>query len=106
MYETSDNDIDLLTICIVNGYAETIKKWTDNSRVKSLKMYFNDKYIATIELEDSIKPQYIDIKPLELKVKSKEEFVLKFEIEDVYKGEKYDDTAITGIDLEFWTPNH
>ena len=78
----------------------------DNSRVKELKMYFNGKYITNIELEDNIRSQYIDITSLGLKVKSGEEFTLKFEIADVYKGDKYDDTAITGIEVEFWTPNH
>ena len=28
------------------------------------------------------------------------------EIVDVYKGEKYEDTAITGICFDIYTPNH
>ena len=29
-----------------------------------------------------------------------------FEIKEIYKGDKYDDTAITGIIMDFYTPNH
>lgn len=101
-----NRDIDLLTLCVVNGYAENMEKWMNNSRVKELKMYFNGKYVTNIELEDTISPQYIDISSLGLKAKSGEEISLKFEIADVYKGDKYDDTAITGIEVQFWTPNH
>lgn len=103
---SSQNDIDFLNLCIVNGYAENIEKWTNNSRVKELKMYYNGEYVTNIELEDTINPQYIDIKSFGLKAKSGEEAKFKFEIVDVYKGEKYEDTAITGISVEFWTPNH
>lgn len=103
-YENAD--INLITLCIVNGYAENMEKWLDNSRVKELKMYLNGKYITNIELEDTIRPQYIDINSLDLKVKSGEEFTLRFEIADIYRGDKYDDTAITGIELDIWTPNH
>lgn len=102
----NENDIDFLNLCIVNGYAENIEKWTNNSRVKELKFFFNDKYVTNIELEDTINPQYINIEEFGLKTKFGEEAKFSFEIVDVYEGEKYDDTAITGIVVDFWTRNH
>ena len=102
----NENDIDFLNLCIVNGYAENLEKWTNNSRVKELKFFFNDKYVANIELEDTINPQYINIEEFGLKTKFGEEAKFSFEIVDVYEGERYDDTAITGIVIDFWTRNH
>lgn len=98
--------IDFMSLCIVNGYAENSEKWKNNSRVKELKMYYNGEYIANIELKDTIKPQYIDISSFGLHAKSGKEAKFKFEIVDVYKGEKYEDTAITGICFDIYTPNH
>lgn len=94
-------DVSFNEICIVNGYTATIKNWIENNRVRELKLYFNDEYVANIELEDTMKPQYIDISSLNLTVADGKEAKFKFEIADVYRGEKYNDTAITGIDIDF-----
>lgn len=88
-------------ICIVNGYAETQKKWQENNRVKSLKMYYGDVYMGTIALEDTMNPQYIDITPLHLTVQNGREARFRFEIAEVYEGTKYDDTCITTIAIDF-----
>lgn len=107
-YVVSDKNygVDFNSLCIVNGYAENSEKWKNNSRVKELKMYYNGEFITNIELEDTIKPQYIDISSFGLNAKSGKEAKFKFEIVDVYKGEKYEDTAITAISFEIYTPNH
>ena len=94
-------DIEFVELCIVNGYAATEKNWNENNRVKELKMYFDNKYITTIVLEDTIKQQYIDISEFNLKVQNGETAKFKFEINDIYKGTKYDDTCITGLLIEF-----
>lgn len=94
-------DIGFTELCIVNGYAATEKNWAENNRVKEFKMYFNDKYITTIVLEDTIKQQYIDISQFNLKVQNGETAKFKFEINDVYEGTKYDDTCVTGLLIEF-----
>lgn len=88
-------------ICIVNGYAETEKKWQENNRVKSLKMYYGDVYMGTIALEDTMNPQYIDISPLQMTVQNGREARFRFEIAEVYEGTKYDDTCITTIAIDF-----
>jgi hypothetical protein len=102
----TDYGVDYRNLCIVNGYADNEEKWISNSRVQELEMYFNDKYICKLKLIDTIKPQYIDISGLKLSAESGEEIRFRFVITDVYEGEKYTDTAITGIEMQFWTPNH
>lgn len=93
-------------LCIVNGYARDEETFKNNSRVKSLKMYFNDEYVCDLELEDTMKPQYISLSGLHLSAQNKEESTFRFEIGDVYPGDKYEDTAITGIEIRMFTKNH
>ena len=59
-----------------------------------------------IELEDTYSPQTISLEEYNIHADSGEEVSFKFEIKDIYKGDKYDDTAITGIIIDFYTPNH
>lgn len=94
------------SLCIVNGLAKNDDVWAKNGRVKSMNMYFNDEYVCTLDLLDTPKPQYISLSGLHLSAKSGEESCFTFEIADVYKGTKYDDTAITGIEIEMFTQNH
>ncbi len=84
-------------LCIVNGYAENEKKWQANSRVKSLKFYYFDEYMGTITLEDTMYPQYIDLSELNMTIGNGREASFRFEIAEVYEGEKYEDTCMTGI---------
>jgi len=107
-YTVSDTDygVDFRSLCVVNGYAQTARKWAENSRVKELKLYLNGAFVDTLLLEDTIQPQYFDLTGYKLRADSGAESVFRFEIASVYPGTKYDDTAITGIEIEFWTPNH
>lgn len=107
-YHVGDKEygVDFRELCIVNGYAQTLEKWTANSRVEDLKLFFNGEYIDTFHLEDTIEPQYFDLKQYNLRADSGAESVFRFEIASVYPGEKFADTAITGIEIDFWTPNH
>ncbi|GGX26184.1 NADase-type glycan-binding domain-containing protein [Aquimarina muelleri] len=93
------------TIIIANGYIKSKKHWKDNSRVHKLKMYINNKPYAIIELKDVYAKQLITLKKnlgyserddLDI-LKEKENWNVKLEIISVYKGNKYDDTAITEI---------
>lgn len=93
------------TIIFANGYIKNKKVWEENSRVHKLKMYVEDKPFAIIELKDIYAKQLVELeKPLgnserdDLdKLKEKENWNIKFEILSVYKGDKYEDTAITEI---------
>ncbi len=91
-------------IKIINGYVKSKAVWLNNSRVKTLKMYIDDKPYAILNLKDFYGKQTFRVKPignsnrtnLEL-LKTKPDWKLKFEIIDIYKGLKYDDVAITEI---------
>ena len=102
----ADYGVDFRSICLVNGYAQSPEQWAANSRVKELKLYFNGEYRTTLLLKDSIQPQYFDLSEFCLHADSGADSVVKLEIASVYPGETYEDTAITGVELEFWTPNH
>ena len=102
MYHGGGDDVFRYNeMCIVNGYAKDEKTWQENNRVKSMKLYFMDEYMGTIILEDTMLPQYIDLSPVAMKVANGCEAKFRFEITEVYKGTKYDDTCISGIVVEF-----
>lgn len=93
---TGDN-LKVTELTIFNGYRKSRELWRDNSRVKRLKMYVNGKPYAIIGLKDAYNYQVVEVGEIELKQKRT---TLRFEIMEVYKGRKYSDTAITGIELE------
>lgn len=51
-------------IIIVNGYVKSEKAWRENSRVKTLKMYIDDKEYAVLKLEDTRQEQHFKVEPL------------------------------------------
>lgn len=97
---------DYRTICIVNGYAENETKWRENGRVKTLEVAVNGQARLVLHLADSMKPQFFDISQLGISTLAGETIGFSFRIAEVYEGEKYSDTCLTGIAVEFWTPNH
>jgi hypothetical protein len=97
IFDTFSPRVD--TIIVVNGYVKNQKLWQENSRVKKLKMYINNKSYAILHLQDTKSEQRFEIGLIDTKDKSKykDEFKLKFEILEVYKGTKDKNTAITEI---------
>ncbi|MCE7990574.1 MAG: hypothetical protein HEP71_01285 [Roseivirga sp.] len=103
-YHVEPENPRMTEIIIVNGYVKSDNAWKNNSRVKKLKMYIDNKPYAILELEDSKAEQHFKVDPIgygdrdnfEL-LKKKPGFTLKFEIVDVYPGLKWEDTAITEI---------
>jgi len=83
-------------IKIYNGYVKNETTWKNNSRVKELKLYINDKPYALLKLKDTWTEQIFAIEPMRSNIEG-QDLILKFEITDVYKGDKYVDTAITEI---------
>ena len=93
---------------LFNGYCKSEKHWAENSRIKRLKMFFNEIPACFIELADTWEYQRIDLRkffkepnsfphaPFEVKDGDK----LRFEIVDVYKGTKYKDTALSEFVFE------
>lgn len=87
-------------IKVVNGYVKSESAYRNNSRVKTLKVYFNDEPYAILHLKDfrSIQSFKVDTLGYGYKEgKGKTDWTLKFEIIEVYKGDKCDDTVISEI---------
>jgi hypothetical protein len=91
-------------VIVVNGYVKSDKAWRENSRVKKLKMYIDDEPFAILNLEDTKQEQHFKFNPLGYnnrddweKLCSEPWWTIKFEIMEVYEGEKYEDTAISEI---------
>lgn len=84
-------------IYLSNGFVSYKKPYLykSNNRVKTIKItdLLDPEFILTVELKDTPDPQRIELG--EEKVRQ-----LQFEIRDVYKGEKWDDTCINFILVE------
>jgi hypothetical protein len=83
-------------IIISNGYMKSETAWRNNNRVKKLKLYVNGKIIGILNLENSRTDQVFDIGTFGHN-KNGTDLKMKFEILDVYIGDKFNDTAITEI---------
>lgn len=92
-------------IKIANGYVKNKKAWTNNSRVKKMKMYVDGKEYGIINLKDIYSLQsvkldkpigYSDRKDMK-KLKELPKWKIKFKILEVYKGNKFSDTVISEI---------
>ena len=91
------NDSPRITeIIISNGYMKSEETWKINNRVKKLKLYVNSVPFGILNLKDSRTDQYFSVGTLGHN-KNGTDLILKFEILEVYKGSKYNDTAITEI---------
>lgn len=101
-----EESIFFYELCIVNGLARNEKTWRENGRVKTMDFYYCDTYMGTLELADTMKPQFISLSGLNMAAKNHEKVDFMFQIKEVYPGEKYEDTALTGIEIAFDTPNH
>jgi hypothetical protein len=85
------------TVEIFNGYMKSDKVWQDNARVKQLKLYVNEQPFALLNLKDSKAKQLFDVGSLQ---NTEKELYLRFEIVEVYKGDKYEDVAISEIEFD------
>lgn len=80
---------------IYNGYQSSIKNWKENSRVKRFKVYYNGEPLCFLDLTDEMGAQHFEL-PHRVNWEHKSNF--KFEIVEVYKGEKWDDVCISHVD--------
>ena len=91
------NDSPRITeIIISNGYMKSEETWKNNNRVKKLKLYVNGVPFGILNLKDSRTDQYFEMGTLGHN-KNGTDLILKFEILEVYKGSKYNETSITEI---------
>lgn len=85
-------------VMILNGYTKNEEVWRDNGRAAKLLMYYNDEPYAILNLKDTRDCQVFDVGTLGYKNKNNAPaWTIKFEILEVYPGDKYQDTAITEI---------
>jgi len=88
-------DVSLKTFYIKNGYGD-FRHFYANNRVKTLNWSFSRRGGGSIHLEDTPGFQKIEF---DFPVKTN---CLILEIAEIYKGEKYDDTAIAEISFDDW----
>jgi len=86
----------ITSIIISNGYMKSDQAWRNNNRVKSLKLYVNGSPFGILKLSDSKTDQMFSLGTFG-RNEDGSDLVLKFEILEVYKGERYNDTAISEI---------
>lgn len=95
-YYFKSNSPRITKIIIANGYMKTESTWKNNNRVKKLKLSINGKQFGILNLEDSRSDQTFELGTFGHN-KNGTDLILKFEIAEVYRGDKYNDTAITEI---------
>ncbi len=78
---------------LLNGYCKNRKAWQDNSRVKTMKLYFDDIPLAVIDLVDTSEVQYFRFDKIWVKPND----FFKLEILDIYPGTKYKDTGLSEL---------
>lgn len=83
-------------INVYNGYVKSPALWQANGRVKKLKLWVNNQPYAELNLKDTPALQSFAV-PLLGHRADKKDLVLRFEIREVYRGTKYEDTALTEV---------
>ena len=86
----------ITAIIIANGYMKSDIAWRNNNRVKSLKFYVNGEYFGILNLTDTKSDQRFELGTFGHN-EDGSDLKLKFEINEVYQGDKYNDTAISEI---------
>lgn len=80
------------SIHLYNGYVKSPKAWRDNSRVKTALLgVVKGDTIGTLHISDTMGLQFFSI-DLPVELLNRECY---FEIRDVYRGDKWDDVAVT-----------
>ncbi|MEL7532167.1 MAG: hypothetical protein AAFN10_12695 [Bacteroidota bacterium] len=92
------NSPPVTEVLIHNGYPKSLTAWQNNSRIKTLKLSVNGEEKAILHLEDSRGEQKFQLGE-ELQSKSGD-LVLRFEIVEVYKGDKYADTGLAELEFD------
>ncbi|MCA6423545.1 MAG: hypothetical protein IM572_10535 [Chitinophagaceae bacterium] len=95
-YYLKNSSPRVTNIIISNGYMKSETAWKNNNRVKKLTLFVNGKIYGILNLEDSRTDQVFDIGTFG-RNKNGTDLILKFEILEIYKGDKFNDTAITEI---------
>lgn len=100
-----DGSIIDSVLLIANGYQSSNTAFSNNSRVKQFKIIHDKKLLYVLDLKDEMGLQKIVLTGISYYFQEYQKsgahknktIRLQLEVTDVYKGEKYDDTAITDI---------
>jgi hypothetical protein len=93
-----DSAFSINSFFVINGYRKSLKIWRDNSRVKKFKMYIDNIPFAFILLNDTYLYQSFQFPDYWIKYGEKK--IIRFEIVEIYPGEKFKDTAISELEFE------
>lgn len=88
-----DEPVQINSLTLTNGFARNDVTFKNNNRIKTATLEFSDGSKLKITLEDTMNPQIIKVNKRSRKV--------KLIIDEVYKGVKYDDTCLSGIEIDF-----
>ena len=97
-YYFSPNSPRINQIKIYNGYIKNSDLWAANARVSKFKLLINGQPKAILELLDLPSTQIFSIDPIN-STESNQDLIVTFEILEIYKGDKYDDVAISEINF-------
>ncbi len=92
------NSPPVTEVHLYNGYVKTPQAWQNNNRVKTLKVWVDEVAVALLKLEDTSGIQKFQLG--QEYQSNTEDMVMRFEIREVYKGDKYEDTAIAELEFD------
>lgn len=96
--EEYEGTLGVTHLLIANGYKKSERIWRANGRIRQLKIYLNGKPYGQINLQDVYSVQRVPIG--QIMFPAGQTTTLRFEIQKVYPGEKYRDTALSLLMFE------
>ncbi len=97
LYKFDTNFQRVTTVYIANGFVLNNATYQNNARAKKIRLDYNGKPYAILELEDVCGIQTFDVGTLGADPELKKPFSLKFTILEAYPGTKYQDLCISEI---------
>jgi tetratricopeptide (TPR) repeat protein len=88
-----DGPVQINSLTLTNGYAKNDVTFKNNNRINNATLIFSDGSKQQISLKDTMEPQKINV--------NKKSRTVRLIIDAVYKGIKYDDTCLSGMDVDF-----
>lgn len=88
-----DDPVEINSLTLTNGFARNEVTFNNNNRIKTATLIFSDGNKIKVTLKDTMKPQLIEV--------NKRSRTVRIVIDEVYKGMKYDDTCLSGIEIDF-----
>ena len=78
-----------------NGYLESKDAWKAGGRIKKMKVFVDGNLISRVVLQDTLEEQVFStgLNDTDVKIGTR----IRFEIEDIYQGDKYNDVWISSL---------